>query len=123
MLRDLLTQKFAYKFSLLILDAPEHVDSEKPNRQIEIGKNWQKWKFSTFLKSLFFYWIRSKTVCGVFHYLQNVKIAEKSFKISQFLPILANFSHMLWIKITFWKKLVEGVSKISKEKFVGELLG
>jgi hypothetical protein len=26
---------------------------------------------------------------GVFYYLQNVKIAGKSFKISQFLPILA----------------------------------
>jgi hypothetical protein len=38
---------------------------------------------------MFFYCIRSKTVYGMFHYLQNVKIAEKSFKISQFLPILA----------------------------------
>jgi hypothetical protein len=36
-----------------------------------------------------FYSICSKTVSGVFHYLQNVKIAEKSFKISQLLPILA----------------------------------
>jgi hypothetical protein len=24
-------------FSLLILDTPEHVDSEKPNRQIDLG--------------------------------------------------------------------------------------
>jgi hypothetical protein len=40
-----------------------------------------------------FYWIRSKTVCGVFHYLQNVKIAEFFFENSQFLPILANISH------------------------------
>jgi hypothetical protein len=31
MLRDLLTQR------LLILDTPEHVDSEKPNRQIDSG--------------------------------------------------------------------------------------
>jgi hypothetical protein len=53
--------------------------------------------FDFFEKSHFFNWIRTKTVSGVFHYLQNVKIAEKSFKISQFLPILANFSHMLWI--------------------------
>jgi hypothetical protein len=39
--------------------------------------------------SHFFYCIRYETVSGVFHYLQNVKIAEKSFLISQFLPILA----------------------------------
>jgi hypothetical protein len=45
--------------------------------------------FDFFEKSHFFYLIRSKTVWGVFHYLQNLKIAEKSFKISQFLPILA----------------------------------
>jgi hypothetical protein len=44
-----------------------------------------------FEKSNFFYCIRSKTVWGVFHCLQNVKIAEKSFLINfcQFLPILA----------------------------------
>jgi hypothetical protein len=47
--------------------------------------------FNFFEKSHFFYCIRSKTVTGVFHYLQNVKIAE-FFLISQFLPILANFS-------------------------------
>jgi hypothetical protein len=35
MLRDLLTQKFVQKKRLLILDTPEHVDSEKPNRQID----------------------------------------------------------------------------------------
>jgi hypothetical protein len=29
------------------------------------------------------------TVSGVFHDLKNVKIAEKSLKIGQFLPILA----------------------------------
>jgi hypothetical protein len=44
----------------------------------------------------------------VFHDLKNVKIAEKSLKIGQLLPILANFSHILWIWISFWKKLVEG---------------
>jgi hypothetical protein len=49
--------------------------------------------FEFFEKSHFFYWIRSKTVSGVFHYLQNVKIAD-FFLISQFLPILANISHM-----------------------------
>jgi hypothetical protein len=35
MLRDLLTQKFVQKNRLLILDTPEHVDSEKTNRQID----------------------------------------------------------------------------------------
>jgi hypothetical protein len=33
MLRDLLTQKFVHKF----LDTPEYVDSEKLNRQIDLG--------------------------------------------------------------------------------------
>jgi hypothetical protein len=31
----------------------------------------------------------------VFHDLKIVKIAEKSLKIGQLLPILANFSHIL----------------------------
>jgi hypothetical protein len=31
----------------------------------------------------------------VFHDLKNVKITEKSLKIGQLLPILANFSHIL----------------------------
>jgi hypothetical protein len=37
MLSDLLTQKFLHKKGLLILDTPEHVDSEKLNRQIDLG--------------------------------------------------------------------------------------
>jgi hypothetical protein len=37
MLSDLLTQKFVQKKLLLILDTPEHVDSEKLNRQIDLG--------------------------------------------------------------------------------------
>jgi hypothetical protein len=37
MLRDLLTQKCAHKFLVTDLDTPEHVDSEKPNRQIDLG--------------------------------------------------------------------------------------
>jgi hypothetical protein len=37
MLIDLLTQKFLRKKRLLILDTPEHVDSEKLNRQIDLG--------------------------------------------------------------------------------------
>jgi hypothetical protein len=48
-----------------------------------------------FFKSLIFECNHSKTVCGVFHDLKNVKIAEKSLKIDQLLPILANFSHIL----------------------------
>jgi hypothetical protein len=37
MLSDLLTQKLLQKKRLLILDTPEHVDSEKINRQIDLG--------------------------------------------------------------------------------------
>jgi hypothetical protein len=48
-----------------------------------------------FFKSLIFECNHSKTVSGVFHDLKNVKIAEKSLKIDQLLPILANFSHIL----------------------------
>jgi hypothetical protein len=40
-----------------------------------------------FFKSLIFECNHSKTVCGVIHDLKNVKIAEKSFKIDQLLPI------------------------------------
>jgi hypothetical protein len=36
-----------------------------------------------------------KTLWDVFHDLKNVKIAEKSLKIGQLLPILANFNHIL----------------------------
>jgi hypothetical protein len=53
-------------------------------------------KFLDFIfKSLIFECSHSKTVWGVFHDLKNVKIAEKSLKIVQLLPILANFSHIL----------------------------
>jgi hypothetical protein len=41
----------------------------------------------------------------VFHDLKNVKIAEKSLKIGQLLPILANFSHNLWSKNHVLKKV------------------
>jgi hypothetical protein len=37
MLNDLLTQKFLHKKRLLILVTPEHVDSEKLNRHIDLG--------------------------------------------------------------------------------------
>jgi hypothetical protein len=43
-----------------------------------------------------------ETFSNVFHDLKNVKIAEKHLKIGQFLPILATF-----YDITFLKKLVE----------------
>jgi hypothetical protein len=74
------------------LDTPEHVDSEKLNRYIfsKRGKINQKWNLSIFFKKL-----HSKTVSDVFHDLKNVKIAEKSLNIGQFLHILANFSHIL----------------------------
>jgi hypothetical protein len=52
MLRDLLTQKFVKKKRLLILDTLEHVDSEKPNRQIDsapppppLYQLFSKWDF------------------------------------------------------------------------------
>jgi hypothetical protein len=38
---------------------------------------------------------RSKTVTNFFHDRKNVKITKISFKISQFLPIFANFSLIL----------------------------
>jgi hypothetical protein len=60
----------------------------------KIGKNDQKWHFSTFLKSLIF--LRSKNVSGVFHGLNNAREnSQKSLKISQFLPILATFYEFL----------------------------
>jgi hypothetical protein len=45
--------------------------------------------FDLFEKS-YFYYILCDTVCGAFHDLKNVLIAEKSLKISHF---LANFQH------------------------------
>jgi hypothetical protein len=50
--------------------------------------------FGFFFKSFIFEYNHSKTVSGVFHDLNNVKIAEKSLKIGQLLHILANFSHI-----------------------------
>jgi hypothetical protein len=47
--------------------------------------------FGFFLKSLIFECNHSKTVWGVFHDQKNEKIAEKSLKIGQLLPILATF--------------------------------
>jgi hypothetical protein len=104
---------------LLFLDSPEHVDSENLIKQISFGRsayhffskrdfyfikcgeNWQKLTkngiFRFFWKSLILYCIRSKNVWDVFHDLKNVKIANRSLKICQFWPILANFSYILWI--------------------------
>jgi hypothetical protein len=49
-------------------------------------------KFLDFcFKSFIFEYNHSKTVCGVFHDLKHVKIAEKSLKIGQLLQILATF--------------------------------
>jgi hypothetical protein len=92
------------------LDTPEHVDSEKPNRQIDLGpplyqlfskcdfyfiklakicKNSQKLNFSTFWKSLiFFYFIRSKTVSGVLLPAKRKNSRKKFLNQS----IFANFS-------------------------------
>jgi hypothetical protein len=74
---------------------------------LKLAKMTKNWIFRFFWKSLILYCIRSKNVSNVFHGLKNVKKAEKSLKICQFLPILNNFSYILWIKITFWKKLVD----------------
>jgi hypothetical protein len=43
--------------------------------------------FDFFLEILILKCSPSKTVCGVFHDLKNVKITEKSLKIGQFLAI------------------------------------
>jgi hypothetical protein len=66
----------------------------------------QKLNFTIFVKSHFFW----KTVSDVFHDLKNVKIAKKGSKIGQLLPIVANamLATFYELKITFWKKLVEG---------------
>jgi hypothetical protein len=58
---------------------------------LKLAKIVQKWNFSIFLKNLNFLRNRTKTVSNVFHDLKNVKIAAKSLKIGQFLPILATF--------------------------------
>jgi hypothetical protein len=52
--------------------------------------------FDFFEKSHFinFNFNRSKTVWGVFQDLKNVKKTEKSFKIGQVWPILADFSQL-----------------------------
>jgi hypothetical protein len=47
--------------------------------------------FGFFLKVSFLNVIILLTVWDVFHDLKNVKIAEKSLKIGQLLPILATF--------------------------------
>jgi hypothetical protein len=58
----------------------------------KIGKKGPKMEFFDFFEiSIFLKSNRS----NVFHDLKNVKIAEKSLKIGQFLPILAHFSHIL----------------------------
>jgi hypothetical protein len=62
--------------------------------------------FDFFEISHFFKCNRSKTIL-VFHDLKNVKIAEKSLKIGQFLPILAHFSQIYEFKSSFFFKLVE----------------
>jgi hypothetical protein len=93
------------------LDTPEHVDTENINLKIGNGsslyqlfskrdfllhKLWLKLAkltkneiFGFFFKSPIFECNYSKAVRDVFHDLKNVKIAEKSLKIGQFLPILA----------------------------------
>jgi hypothetical protein len=64
---------------------------------IKCGKNWQKLTingiFRFFLKSLIFECniLKLSLKSNVFHDLKNVKIAEKSLKIGQLLPILATF--------------------------------
>jgi membrane-anchored glycerophosphoryl diester phosphodiesterase (GDPDase) len=78
----------------------------------------------TFLKSLIFFTEFVFKLC-VFHYLQNVKIGGKSFKIS---PFLHNFSQCFEFKsrfdlsVKFSESTCSGVSKISNQKFVHELL-
>jgi hypothetical protein len=52
---------------------------------LKLAKIDKKWNFLNFLN---FEYNRSKTVL-------RLKIAEKSLKISQFLPIFAHFSHIL----------------------------
>jgi hypothetical protein len=94
MLRDLLTQKCVDKNKLLILDTPEHVDSE--NIKLKIGPR-------SLLDQLFskrdFYLPKTVFVLrmslNVFHDLKNVKMATISLKICQFWPILTNFSYIL----------------------------
>jgi hypothetical protein len=69
---------------------------------LKLAKPHQNLNFSIF-------WLfRSKNVSNMFHDLKNLRIAQRSLKICQFRPILASFSYILWILITFWKKLVEG---------------
>jgi hypothetical protein len=104
MLRDLLTQIWCTK---LVLDIPEHVESENVNLKIgyrpylyqlfskrdfhfiKCGENWWKmtknWFFWFFWKISFFECYRSKTVSDVFRGLKNVEKAEKSLKIGQIL--------------------------------------
>jgi hypothetical protein len=110
MLRDLLTQIAWNKKTITDLVCPRACGFRKyqfENRSWEgflltFFKNWfllhklllklEKWPkiqiFGFFFKSLIFEFNHSKTV----HDLKNVKIAEKSLKIGQLLPILANFS-------------------------------
>jgi hypothetical protein len=57
---------------------------------LKLAKLTKKEIFGFFFKSFIFEYNHSKTVSGVFHDLKNVKIAEKSLKIGQLLPILAN---------------------------------
>jgi hypothetical protein len=59
--------------------------------------------FGFFFKSFIFEYNHSKTVSGVFHDLNNVKIAEKSLKIGQLLQILANFTTFYEFKSRFEK--------------------
>jgi hypothetical protein len=110
---DSLTQIPWKKKSLLILDAPEHVDSGNMKFKIgrrssvyqlfskcditsmnvaEIGKKWPKNDF--FWKSLILYCIRSKNVWDVFYDLKMWKKPKKVLKsvnFAQCWPILATF--------------------------------
>jgi hypothetical protein len=60
-------------------------------------KTWPKIEFFDFFESLIFWLFRFKNVSNVFHDLKNLRIAQRSLKICQFLTILSNFIHILWI--------------------------
>jgi hypothetical protein len=91
MLRDLLTQIAWNKKPVTDLVCPRACGFRK--YQFE-NRSWEGFlpTFWIFFKSLIFEFNHSKTVFDVFHDLKNVKIAEKSLKIGQLLPILGNFS-------------------------------
>jgi hypothetical protein len=154
MLRDLLTQKCAQKILVTDFGYPIACRFRKyPNLNRspalvlptffktwflvhKIGKNWPKMVFFDFYEKVSFFIVFAPNCLGCVPRPENCEKLPKKFEnwsiLANFGQFWPYFSHILWIFIKFWKKLVEqgpestcsvGVSKISNQKIFRALLG